>query len=113
MRHTPIPKSKICVNPNCGEFHSQDDHPFADMPATVQSWTADNLTYSVEPPQHFGMVVFQEGGRLMSDLTDVEVGGVEVGMPMRMMFRVKEVDGQRGFTRYFWKAAPDFTKDNG
>ena len=83
------------------------------MPATVQSWTADNLTYSVEPPQHFGMVVFQEGGRLMSDLTDVEVGGVEVGMPMRMMFRVKEVDGQRGFTRYFWKAAPDFTKDNG
>ena len=108
-----FPKSKICVNPNCGEFHSQDDHPFADMPATVQSWTADNLTYSVEPPQHFGMVVFQEGGRLMSDLTDVDVGGVEVGMPMRMMFRVKEVDGQRGFTRYFWKAAPDFTKDNG
>ena len=108
-----FPKSKICVNPNCGEFHSQDDHPFADIPATVQSWTADNLTYAVEPPQHFGMVVFEEGGRLMSDITDVDVGGVEVGMPMRMMFRVKEFDNQRGFTRYFWKAAPDFTKDDG
>ncbi len=106
-----FPKTKVCVNPNCGEFHSQDDHPFADMPATVQSWTADNLTYAVEPPQHFGMVTFKEGGRLMSDLTDVDEGGVEVGMPMRMMFRVKEFDSHRGFTRYFWKAAPDFTKD--
>jgi len=72
----------------------------------VQSWTADNLTYSLDPPQHFGMVVFEEGGRLMADLTDVDVGHVEVDMPMRMMFRVKEHDNQRGFTKYFWKAAP-------
>ena len=101
-----FPKSNVCVNPNCGEFHSQDNHSFADTPAKVQSWTADNLTYSLDPPQHFGMVVFEEGGRLMADLTDVDVGHVEVGMPMRMMFRVKEHDNQRGFTKYFWKAAP-------
>lgn len=101
-----FPKTNVCVNPNCGEFHSLDDHPFADMPARIQSWTADNLTYSLDPPQHFGMVVFEEGGRLMADLTDVDVGGVEVGMPMRMVFRVKEHDNQRGFTKYFWKAAP-------
>jgi len=31
---------------------------------------------------------------------------VVVGMPMRMAFRVKEQDASRGFTRYFWKAAP-------
>ncbi len=101
-----FPKSNVCVNPNCGEFHSQDDHSFADTAATVQSWTADGLTYSLDPPQHFGMVVFAEGGRLMADLTDVDVGGVEVGMQIRMMFRVKEHDNQRGFTKYFWKAAP-------
>lgn len=105
-----FPKSKICVNPNCGEYHSQDDQPFADIPAKVQSWTADNLTFSEDPPQHFGMVVFEEGGRLMADLTDVDVGHVEVGMPMRMVFRVKAYDRQRGFTKYFWKAAPDHTK---
>jgi hypothetical protein len=23
-----------------------------------------------------------------------------------MMFRIKDVDAQRGFRRYFWKAAP-------
>jgi 3-hydroxy-3-methylglutaryl CoA synthase len=104
-----FPKTNVCVNPNCGEFHSQDDHPFADTPAKVQSWTADNLTYSLDPPQHFGMVVFAEGGRLMADLTDVDPGAVEVGMAMRMMFRVKEHDNQRGFTKYFWKAAPAYS----
>ena len=101
-----FPKSNVCVSPNCGETHSQDDHPFADIPATIQSWTADNLTYSPDPPHHFGMVVFDEGGRLMVDLTDVDEGAVEVGMRMRMVFRIKEFDDQRGFTRYFWKATP-------
>ncbi len=104
------PKSNVCVNPNCGAFHSQDDRPMADTPARVQSWTADNLTYSPDPPHHFGMVVFEGGGRLMSDLTDVDVGSVEVDMPMRMVFRVKAFDERRGFTKYFWKAAPDHTR---
>src|SRR5262245_35808003 len=26
-----FPKLNVCVNPNCNAFHSQDDHPFADM----------------------------------------------------------------------------------
>ena len=104
------PKSNVCVNPNCGAFHTQEPHPFSNIPAKVQSWTADGLTYSPDPPTHFGMVVFEEGGRLMSDLTDVDVGGVEVGMPMRMMFRIKQHDDKRGFIKYFWKAAPDHTR---
>ncbi len=101
-----FPMSKVCVSPNCGEFHSQDPHPFADIAAKVQSWTADTLTYSPDPPTHFGMMVFEEGGRLMADLTDVDVGGVEVGMPVRMVFRIKRTDDRRAFTSYFWKAAP-------
>jgi uncharacterized OB-fold protein len=36
----------------------------------------------------------------------VDAGQVAVGMPVRMAFRVKEQDAARGFTRYFWKAAP-------
>lgn len=101
-----FPKSNICVNPNCGKVRSQDDHPLADAVARIQSWTADNLTYSPDPPQHFGMVVFEEGGRLMADITDVAAGEIEVGMPVRMMFRVKDYDRRRGFRRYFWKAVP-------
>ena len=104
-----FPKTRACVSPNCGAFNSQDPHPFAEIPARVQSWTADNLTYSPDPPAHFGMVVFDEGGRLMADMTDVSPGEVEVGMPVRMVFRRRAVDDKRGFIKYFWKATPDHT----
>lgn len=103
------PRTRACVSPNCGAFNSQDPHPFADIPAKVQSWTADNLTYSPDPPAHFGMVVFDEGGRLMADMTDVSPGEVAVGMPVRMVFRRRAVDDKRGFIKYFWKATPDHT----
>ena len=101
-----FPKSNVCVNPNCCAMRSQDDHPLADANAHVQSWTADNLTYSPDPPQHFGMIVFEDGGRLMADITDVGKGEIDVGTPVRMMFRVKDYDERRGFRRYFWKAVP-------
>ena len=101
-----FPKSHVCVAPNCHAFHSQVDHPFADQAGEVMTYTADMLTYSPDPPQHFGMIRFIEGGRMMMDFTDVDAGQVAVGMPMRMAFRVKEQDAARGFTRYFWKAAP-------
>jgi 3-hydroxy-3-methylglutaryl CoA synthase len=101
-----FPKTNICVNPNCRAHHSQVDQPFSEFTGRIMSYTADSLTYSPSPPAHYGMVQFAEGGRMMVDFTDVDVGGVEVGMPMRMVFRVKEVDPARGFTKYFWKAAP-------
>jgi 3-hydroxy-3-methylglutaryl CoA synthase len=101
-----FPKTKICVNPNCNAFHTQEPHPFAEMQGDVMSYTADMLTYSPDPPQHFGMVKFAEGGRMMMDFTDVDTGKVAVGQKMRMVFRIKDYDDKRKFTRYFWKAAP-------
>ncbi len=52
------------------------------------------------------MVTFEQGGRTMLDFTDVDSGEVAVGTPMKMVFRIKDYDPQRGFTRYFWKATP-------
>jgi len=102
-----FPKSRICVNPACGKTGTQKDEPFADKPAQLNSFTADRLIYSPDPPMYFGMVQFEGGGRLMSDFTDIDPdGGLEVGMPMKMVFRVKDYDSQRGFRRYFWKATP-------
>ena len=107
------PKSNVCVNPNCEAFHSQEDHPFAEMKGKMNSYTADSLTYSPDPPAYYGMVQFDEGGRMLIDFTDVTPGArLEVGTPMRMMFRVKDYDGKRGFRRYFWKAAPIETAGN-
>ena len=100
------PRGRYCVNPKCKALDSQDDEPFAERAATVMSYTADLLTYSPDPPAYYGMIEFEGGGRMMVDFTDVEDGRVEVGTPMRMMFRIKDVDAARGFVRYFWKAAP-------
>ena len=99
-----FPSGRYCVNPKCNALDSQEPRPFSDVPASVMSYTADSLTYSPNPPHYYGMVQFEGGGRMMADFTDVDA--VEVGMPMRMMFRIKETDPARGFVRYFWKAAP-------
>jgi 3-hydroxy-3-methylglutaryl CoA synthase len=100
------PKARICVNPNCGAINTQEDHRMSETSAMIQSWTADNLTYAPDPPHHFGMVTFGEGGRMMADFTDVDEGGVAVGDEFRMVFRIKAADEKRNFNKYFWKAAP-------
>jgi 3-hydroxy-3-methylglutaryl CoA synthase len=100
------PKSRICVNPNCKAVDSQDDYGFAEQPGTVLSWSADFLTYSMDPPNHYGMITFAGGGRLMADITDVEQGQIDTGSKVRMAFRIKDFDPKRGFVRYFWKAVP-------
>ncbi|MEJ2167047.1 MAG: SDR family NAD(P)-dependent oxidoreductase [Desulfobacterales bacterium] len=101
-----FPKMDICVNPDCGAFHSQEDYDFADVPARVKSFTADMLSVSVDPPAIYGMVQFEDGGRLMADFTDCELDDLKVGLPVQMAFKRKGVDKERGFVNYFWKAVP-------
>jgi 3-hydroxy-3-methylglutaryl CoA synthase len=101
-----FPASRICVEPSCNAVDTQEPHAFADQLGRVSSYTADRLTYSPDPPACFGMVQFDAGGRAMLDFTDVEPDALEVGQVMSMVFRIKDVDAQRGFRRYFWKAAP-------
>ena len=103
-----FPKSGVCVNPNCGSINSQEGHRFVETRAQLNSYTADRLTYSPDPPAYYGMIQFEEGGRAMTDITDVDPEvGLAVGMPMKLTFRVKDYDTRRGFRRYYWKATPD------
>ncbi len=105
-----FPRSDICVNPNCNALHTQEPYPFADMAGRIKSYTADRLTYSPDPPACYGMIEFEEGGRVMIDFTDIDADALKVGQPMRMMFRIKDIDTARGFRRYYWKAAPRAAK---
>ncbi len=52
-----------------------------------------------------GRVIFQPTDKLKID-TKLHVGEVDAGTEMEMVFRVKDIDERRGFTRYFWKATP-------
>jgi 3-hydroxy-3-methylglutaryl CoA synthase len=102
-----FPRTRISVAPNNPAVDTQDPYRFAERKASVLSYSADYLTFSMAPPNHYGMIVFEGGGRIMMDITDVAPGDVETGLPVRMVFRIKEVDEKRGFVRYFWKATPD------
>jgi hydroxymethylglutaryl-CoA synthase len=101
-----FPKTDICVNPNCNAIGTQEPHGFADMPGRIRSYTADRLTYAPDPPSCYGMIEFDEGGRVMIDFTDIDVNALKVGLPMQMVFRIKDIDTARGFRRYYWKATP-------
>lgn len=102
-----FPRSDICVNPQCRATHTQEPHPFREEKANIVTWSADYLTYTADPPAHYGMISFANGGRFMTDFSDVGVGEIDVGMAVRMVFRIKSFDRLRGFVRYFWKAVPD------
>ncbi len=101
-----FPKAEICVNPECGAFHSQEEYEFANRAASIKSFTGDMLAVSQDPPAIYGMVQFEGGGRLMADFTDCTLEELKVGMPVKMVFRRHYVDKKRGFTAYFWKATP-------
>jgi len=104
-----FPRTRISVAPNNPAVDTQEPYRFAERKASILSYSADYLTFAMAPPNHYGMVVFEGGGRIFMDITDVEPGDVDTGLPVRMVFRLKEVDEKRGFRRYFWKATPDRT----
>lgn len=101
-----FPKGKVCVNPECGSVDSFDDYEFANVKATVKSFTGDSLAVSMDPPAIYGMVQFEGGGRFIADFTDCELAELQVGLPVDMAFRKHATDRERGFTGYFWKAVP-------
>ena len=101
-----FPRSEIGVNPNDHAVGTQEDYPLAEVPAKVLTYTADKLTYTPDPPAYYGAVDFAGGGRITCEFADMDGVDIEVGQPMRMVFRIKAIDELRHFARYFWKAAP-------
>jgi 3-hydroxy-3-methylglutaryl CoA synthase len=100
-----FPQLQYCVKCHAprGRF---TDVPLVDQPARVMTHTADGLSYYPSPPMHGGFVQFENGARLQMEMVDIGPDGIELGTPLEMVFRLKEQDRQRGYKRYFWKAAP-------
>lgn len=101
-----FPRSKVCVNPDCRAQDTQQPTSLADVPARVLSHTSDFLAYTPNPPFQFGHVDFEGGGRVLMEFADTDPDELRVGLPLRMVYRVKDFDRNRGFRRYFWKATP-------
>jgi 3-hydroxy-3-methylglutaryl CoA synthase len=102
-----FPQLAYCVNDACKAPASQFDQvSLADAPAKILTYTADWLSYHPAPPLYVGFVQFDNGARLLMETVDAPSSAVDVGAPLRMVFRIKERDNIRGFNRYFWKATP-------
>ena len=102
-----FPRTALCVNPTCRGQGTQQPISLADVPARVLSHTSDFLAYTPNPPFRFGHIDFEGGGRVLMEFADTDVDELCVGLPLRMVYRIKDFDRQRGFRRYFWKATPD------
>ncbi len=101
-----FPRARICVNPSCRAVAVQDPFRLADKEARVASFTEDWLAFTPHPPTCYGMIEFAEGVKLLAQFTSDAAGRVQVGTPLRMVLRIKDVDRLRGYHRYFWKAQP-------
>jgi 3-hydroxy-3-methylglutaryl CoA synthase len=101
-----FPPSRLSYDQGKPLQDTQKPYKLADRPARILSWSAEYLSWHPAPPHHYGQIDFEGGGRILMDFTDLDVGEVDSGTPMEMVFRIKDTDERRGFTRYFWKATP-------
>ena len=105
------PKQRTCINPECGAIDQMDDYYFYDRVGRIKSFTGDRLAFSMDPPAMYGLIDFDEGGRLYLDITDCDHDSLKVGSPVKMSLRRRYADKRRGTYAYFWKAVPILEKD--
>lgn len=100
------PNQRVCVNPDCGAIDEMEEYRFSDKKCRLFSYTMDSLAFSASPPEMYGLVDFEGGGRFAFNITDCEPDALKVDMPVEMSFRRKFIDEVRGIHGYFWKAMP-------
>jgi hydroxymethylglutaryl-CoA synthase len=100
------PYQRVCVNPKCGAIDEMEYYRFSDKKGKLFSYTSDSLAFSASPPEFYGIVEFEGGGRFAFNVTDCELDQLSVDMPVAMTFRKKYFDEVRGIHGYFWKAMP-------
>jgi len=94
-------KIRICVH--CQAKDQFEDYKFSDKKGKLFSFALDQLQPTKNPPGVNGVVDFDEGGRLICELTDCDPSKVSVGMPVEMTFRKM---GKGKSINYFWKGKP-------
>ncbi len=100
------PRQRVCVNPNCKAIDEMEDYRFSDKRGHIFTYTEDSLVFSLNPPQIYALIDFDDGGRYWYDMADCESGTLKVGMSVGMSFRRKFIDERRGIYAYCWKAIP-------
>jgi len=93
---------RVCIA--CQAKDAFEPYSFADKRGTLFTYAVDHLQPTRNPPGLNGVVDFEDGGRMLCELTDYDLSRVRIGMPVEMTFR-RFSDG-KGPVNYFWKARP-------
>lgn len=101
-----FPTQRICANPECRAIDEMEPYRFSGRQGKIFTFTGDMLAFSYDPPQVYGIVDMEGGGRLYLDFTDCDLQKLKVGQKVDVSFRRKYYDEQRGIHGYFWKAVP-------
>lgn len=101
-----FPPSRLSYDQDAPALDTQKPHKLAERRGRILSWSAERLSFHMSPPNQYGQIDFDGGGRILMEFTDIAPGESDVGLVMEMVFRIKDIDERRGYTRYFWKATP-------
>jgi 3-hydroxy-3-methylglutaryl CoA synthase len=101
-----FPPSRISYDQDKPLQDTQRPYKLAERKGTVLSWSAETLSFHRSPPHTYGQVDFEGGGRILMEFTDVARGDIASGTELEFVFRIKDIDDRRGYTRYFWKGTP-------
>jgi uncharacterized OB-fold protein len=101
-----FPPSRLSHDQGKPLLDTQEPYKLAERHGRVLSWSAEYLSFHKSPPHTYGQVDFVAGGRILMEFTDVAKGDIASDTDVEMVFRIKDVDDRRGYTRYFWKATP-------
>lgn len=93
-----------CIS--CGSTESMTLKSLQGEAAQVATFSSDYLQYYPAPPMYWGLVQFDNGARLLMEMVNVDADNFDVGTGLKMVYRIKQKDEQRGLHRYFWKATP-------
>lgn len=103
------PMERVCYN--CFSKDDFDEVPMAREPASLFTYTKDNLFQGGDPPLVMAVAESREGCRFYLQMTDRDPEAVTLGMPLRFTFRRLHEGG--GFHNYFWKCRPARAADAG
>ncbi len=91
----------------CSVCHAKDQYEkvrLSDKNGKLFTYAMDYISEPIDIPFIVGVVDFDEGGRIMTQLTDKVADEIKVGMPVEMSFR--KWFFHDGIHNYYWKARP-------
>ncbi len=81
-----------------------EETPLADKRGTLFTYSVDERSPVVDPPNVLAAVNLEGGGRFFGQMTDRDVNKIKVGMRMELTFR--QIHDTLGIRSYFWKCKP-------